>query len=73
MQIKHIYNIILQKSIYGGEGMADGKALKRIKKTYGERFMKMCRAHFSSISSILEDDEKLCCSGKTFYLKRLYG
>lgn len=36
--------------------MANDKVLKKIKKTYGERFMKMCRTHFPTI---LEDDEKL--------------
>lgn len=36
--------------------MANEQVLKKIKKTYGERFMKMCRTHFPTI---LEADDKL--------------
>ena len=36
--------------------MANDKELKRIKKAYGERFMKMCRTHFPTI---LDYDGKL--------------
>ena len=37
--------------------MADERELKKIKKTYGEKFMKMCRTNFPTI---LEVDDKLC-------------
>lgn len=43
------------KNIFGGK-MANEEVLRKIKKAYGERFMKMCRTHFPTI---LEQGDKL--------------